>query len=56
MLKKTNFIIFFSAQKKYDASNITINLNGNKNSKLVMQNSSESISTNFLIGKSILNR
>ena len=27
---KTNFIIFCSAQKKYDTSKITINLNGNK--------------------------
>ena len=28
--KKTNFVSFCSAQKKYYASKITINLNGNK--------------------------
>ena len=38
MLKKTNFIIFCSVQKKYDASKITINLIGNKIELLVMQN------------------
>ena len=47
--KKTNFIVFYSVQKKYDASKITINLNANKIEQIGQQNSSESISTNGLI-------
>ena len=47
---------FSVVHKRNDANKITINLNGNKIEQIGQQNSSESLSTNVLIEKSILNR